>query len=126
MARNRKSESAAVRFGPALKAVLLCLLIGGSGVGYVWQKEQIAKLGHTIKLKEAQLAGLETHNDYLRRQLYSTRSPDFLLRRIKEGNLGLIQPPEDEIIRLPEPVATSPHPTPAQYALHGDRPAFVP
>jgi hypothetical protein len=126
MARNRKSESAAVRFGPALKAVLLCLLIGGSGVGYVWQKEQIAKLGHTIKLKEAQVATLESHNDYLRRQLYSTRSPDFLLRRIKEGNLGLIQPPEDQIIRLPEPVVTSAHPAPPQYALYGDRHVFAP
>ena len=45
MARNRKYQSAAIRFGPALKALLLCLLIGGSGVGYVWQKDQIIRLG---------------------------------------------------------------------------------
>lgn len=127
MARNRKSESAAVRFGPALKAVLLCLLIGGSGVGYVWQKEQIDKLGRQIKLREAKLAGLETHNDYLRRQLYGARSPDFLLRRIKEGNLGLVQPPEDQILRLPEPVAAPPRPvSEAQYAARGNRPGFGP
>ena len=30
MAANRKSQSAAIRFGPVLKALLLCLLIGGS------------------------------------------------------------------------------------------------
>jgi hypothetical protein len=41
MARNRKNQSAAMRFGPVLKALLLCLLIGGSGIGYVWQKDQI-------------------------------------------------------------------------------------
>ena len=45
MARNRKYQSAANRFGPALKAFLLCLLIGGPGVGYVWQKDQISQLG---------------------------------------------------------------------------------
>ena len=48
MARNRKYQSAASRFGPALKAFLLCLLIGGSGIGYVWQKDQISQLGQQI------------------------------------------------------------------------------
>ena len=32
MAKNRKHQSAAIRFGPALKAFLLCLLIGGSAL----------------------------------------------------------------------------------------------
>ena len=41
MARNRKNQSAVVRFGPAVKALLLCLFIGGSGVGYVWQQNQL-------------------------------------------------------------------------------------
>jgi hypothetical protein len=36
MAKNRKNQAAAIRFGPALKASFLCLLIGGSAVGYVW------------------------------------------------------------------------------------------
>jgi hypothetical protein len=45
MAKNRKYQSAAVRFGPALKAFLLCAVIGGSGVGYVWQKSQIDAKG---------------------------------------------------------------------------------
>lgn len=121
MARNRKSQSAAVRFGPALKAVLLCLLIGGSGVGYVWQKEQIDKLGHQIKLNELTLSGLEKDNAGLRRQLDGTRSPEFLLRRIKEGDLGLVRPTEDWIVRLPEPVASPVRPSP-QYAVHGATP----
>jgi hypothetical protein len=45
MAKNRKNQSAAIRFGPALKALGLCLLIGGAAVGYVWQKNQIDQLG---------------------------------------------------------------------------------
>ena len=38
MAKNLKNQAAAIRFGPALKASFLCLLIGGAAVGYVWQK----------------------------------------------------------------------------------------
>ena len=56
MAKNRKYQSAALRYGPAFKAFLLCLLIGGSGVGYVWQKNQIYELGQQIKKRELRLA----------------------------------------------------------------------
>ena len=52
MAKNRKNQSAAIRFGPALKAVFLCLLIAGSAVGYVWQKSQIYQLGQQIRQRE--------------------------------------------------------------------------
>ena len=75
MARNRKYQSAAIRFGPALKAFLLCLLIGGSGVGYVWQKDQISQLGQQIKKRELRLADLENQNEKLRKQLATMRSP---------------------------------------------------
>ena len=30
---------------PAVKAALLCLLLGGSAIGYVYQKNQIIELG---------------------------------------------------------------------------------
>src|ERR1035438_1430153 len=83
MARNRKYQSAASRFGPALKAFLLCLLIGGSGVGYVWQKDQIAQLGQQIKKRELRLGDLEDQSEKLRKQLATMRSPPFLERRIQ-------------------------------------------
>ena len=63
MARNRKYRSAAIRFGPALKALLLCLLIGGSGVGYVWQKSQIDRLGRQIKTRENALGRAQEQNE---------------------------------------------------------------
>ncbi len=69
MARNRKYQSAANRFGPALKAFLLCLLIGGSGVGYVWQKDQISQLGQQIKKRELRLADLENQSEKLKRAI---------------------------------------------------------
>ena len=108
MSRNRKSQSAAIRFGPALKAFLICLLIGGSGVGYVWQKEQIDKLGQGLKRNESRLSVLVRENEMLRKQLANMRSPKFLEMRIKEANLGLVPPQLSQILRLTEPVAEAP------------------
>ena len=69
MARNRKAQTVAVRFGPAVKACVLCLLIGGTGVGYVWQKEQIVRLGQEYRRRELRLLLLEKDNEKLRKQL---------------------------------------------------------
>jgi hypothetical protein len=103
MARNRKAQSAASRFGPALKAFLLCLLIGGSGVGYVWQKDQIVRLGQQIKQRETRLLSLQEQNEILRKQLANMRSPKFLERSIKDLNLGLVPPDPTQVWRLTEP-----------------------
>lgn len=103
MARNRKTQSAGVRFGPALKALLLCLLLGGSGVGYVWQKDQIVRLGKQIKARETGLSALQEQNENLRKQLERMRSFQFLEAKIKELNLGLVPPPQSQIWQLPEP-----------------------
>jgi hypothetical protein len=108
MARNRKYQSAAIRFGPALKAFLLCLLIAGSGVGYVWQKSQINELGKQLRSREQQLANLDYRIDQLRKQLGSLRSPESLQKRIKELNLGLAAPLPSQIWRLNEPQPDAP------------------
>ena len=127
MARNRKTQSAAIRFGPALKAFLLCLLIGGSGVGYVWQKEQIAKLGHQMKKSETRLTLLAEQNELLRKQLANMRSPRFLELRNKEANLGLVPPQLTQIIRLDEPVSEPLRvERPPQYAAQTARPGIAP
>jgi len=110
MARNRKYQSAAIRFGPALKAFLLCLLIGGSGVGYVWQKDQISQLGKEIKRRELRLLELGDQNKKLSKQLAAMRSPSFLERRIQELGLGLVPPQPAQVWRLTEPLPDLPHP----------------
>ncbi len=103
MARNRKYQSAAIRFGPTLKALLLCLLIGGSGVGYVWQKDQIYQLGQQIRKRELRLRELVNNNEKLRRQLETMRSPGALEMRIRELNLGLVRPEQGQVWLLAEP-----------------------
>jgi hypothetical protein len=102
MSRNRKSQSAAIRFVPAVKAALLCAFIGGSAIGYVWQKNQLIDLGRRIKERENRLAQLREANLKLSKQLVTLRSPAYLERRIKELNLDLIQPAQKQILRLLE------------------------
>src|SRR5208282_1389197 len=111
--KNRKSQSAVIRFGPALKASFLCLLIAGSAVGYVWQKSQIYQLGQQIRQREIRLAQLKDMNQKLGDQLAMLRSPTMLDRRSRELNLGLGPAQPSQIWRLPEP---SPAPSENQNA----------
>ena len=105
MAKNRKNLPVAIRFGPVVKALLLCLVIGGAAVGYVWQKTQIYELGKQIRSRETDLGKLQDTNKKLRDQLAMLRSPARLEQRARELNLGLGQPLPVNIWRLPEPGA---------------------
>ena len=118
MAKNRKYQAASVRFGPALKAFILCALIGGSGVGYVWQKSQINDLGRQITARETLLEELKDQNKKARGQLAVLRSPIMLKKRIEELKLGLVEPQQTQIWRLPEPAALPDAGDGAQFATH--------
>ena len=127
MARNRKNQSAALRFGPALKALLLCLFIGGSGVGYVWQKNQIHVLAKQIKKQEEVLTELRRRNKNRSVRLTIACSPQTLETRIKQMNLGLVLTPPGQIIRLSETPALTPAlATPAAGAAQFARVAGTP
>lgn len=108
MAKNRKNQSAAIRFGPALKALFLCLLIAGSAVGYVWQKSQIYQLGKQIRLKEARLTQLARDNKKLDDQLGLLRSPVILDQRVRELKLGLGPVLPMNVFRLPDSPVSAP------------------
>ena len=107
MAKNRKHESAALRFGPAVKAVLLCLLIGGSGVGYVWQKNQILELNHQFKAQEKRLKELQSQNQRLNQQKADLSTQATLEKKIVEFKLGLSLPPSSRVLTLPEPSSST-------------------
>ena len=106
MAKNRKNQAAAIRFAPALKASFLCLLIGGSAVGYVWQKNEIYRLGKMQLEREKKLDQLKRDNEALARQVAILHSSVILDRRVKELNLGLAPATPMQVVRLTEtPVA---------------------
>ncbi len=107
MAKDKKGQSAAIRFGPALKAFFLCFLIAGSAVGYVWQKSQIYELGREIRQEEIHLLQLKHDNERLTDQLAVLRSPMMLDQRARVLNLGLVPAQPAQVYRLPEPVLRS-------------------
>lgn len=128
MARNRKTQSAFAWFRPAASCGLVCLLLGGSGLGYVWQTGVIKDLGQQISQRERQLLELNDQNEKLRKQLGYMRSPRYLEARIKELNLGLAIPQPAQILRLSEPVTDYPEvdKTPERhYAASGNSSATV-
>jgi hypothetical protein len=100
MAANRKKQTGAVRFGPALKALLICLLIGGAGIGYVWEKNQIYSLGRQIKEAENKLSDLRRQNKIRADQVAFLMSPALLEAKVKEMKLGLVPPAPEMVITL--------------------------
>jgi len=121
MARNRRNQSAANRFGPAIKALLLCLLFGGFGIGYVWQKEQINRLCDQIKEREIRLGKLASDNKQRLQILASMRTMSFLQTKIKEMKLELVEPDPSQVWRLPEPIAPVARETESRYAARETR-----
>lgn len=108
MAKNRKNQSAAIRFGPALRALGLCLLIGSASLGYVWQKNQIDQLGRQRVAREIKLAELRDQNKKLRDQLAMLQSPARLQQKLLELNLGLLPPSPHDVWRLSVPGGVMP------------------
>jgi hypothetical protein len=103
MAKNRNSQSASIRFGPALAAFFACFVIAGAAVGYVWQKGQIYQLGKQIRANEIRLAQLQKDDDQRVKDLAELRSPMKLDARARELNLGLLPAQPMQVVRLAEP-----------------------
>jgi len=82
---------------------LLCLVIGGAGVGYVWQKTQILELGRQIKQREQRLGALEQRGEKLKKELATMRTVQALEDSIKRLNLGLGQPQISQVWHVSEP-----------------------
>jgi len=119
MARNRKNQSGAVRFVPALKAIFLCMLIGGSAVGYVLQKNKLHELGRQITRREMILEKLKWENNLRASQLSNLQMPQRLMERVKEQKLGLGPSQSSQCIFLIEPAPQEKGKQPADLLLSG-------
>lgn len=101
MRRNRKREQ--LRFGTVAKSLITCASIAAIGVGYVWQKNQIYRVGDEMKKREATLLAAQKRNTMLAAQLAQFKSPAYLESRCQQYNLGLTAPRESQVVRLLEP-----------------------
>ena len=103
MAANRRNQSGAVRFVPAVKAVLLCSMIGGFCVGYVLQKNKIFELGQQIGQRQQKLERLKKENQNLADRLSTLQLPQRLAERVRDLKLGLVPPQPSQVIWVAEP-----------------------
>jgi cell division protein FtsB len=117
MPSNRHRQSGAIRFVPAFKAVLLCLLIGGSCVGYVLQKNKIFELGQQIGARQQKLEKLKKENQILADRFAALQLPQRLAEKVREFNLGLVPPQRHQIVWIVEATAmpATTKPAPVEY-----------
>lgn len=101
MKRNRKRES--LRLGTVTKSLVVCVCVAVSGLGYVWQKNAIYRLGDEIKKREMALSSAQKRNMMLAAQLAHLESPAELEAKCQEYNLSLVAPRETQVVRLYEP-----------------------
>ncbi len=99
-ARNRRRKEISLGIGSWIKAVALCVLLGGLGMGYVWQKSQIHQLGTLLHKKEVRLDLLNGENDRWRQLLAEMRSTQKLYERVKRLGLGLEMPSPEQVLKL--------------------------
>jgi hypothetical protein len=112
MTPNRKKRWNGFRYGAVAKAFLLCFLIGGSGVGYVWQRHQVNALGREMHQLQGRLEELRRQNGKLIQVQATLLSPRSLEERVKALNLGLVPPLPDQVWYVSEKGtnATAVHP----------------
>ena len=102
---NRRKAAAAVRLSVLVRAGLLAALIGATGLGYVWQKNQIYEIGNGIRQREKELDILQKKQAILQVQLAELKSPRALWEKCQRWSLGLIAPRDAQVVRLSEPVS---------------------
>ena len=117
MGKNRKNVDARAGLGPAFKAGIICLLLGGSAVGYVLQKNQLHELGRQIAKREAVLYKLQWENKLRATQLANLQLPRRIEERVNEQKLGLVRAPAVQMIWLLEPPADKSNDAPSLVVL---------
>ncbi len=105
---TRRNDSSLARFAPAIKAASVCLVTCGLGLGYVWQKQQIAQLGKEIKGHEIWIEDLRTENKELGDTLAQLKSPQVLSQLVRQWHLDLKMPRPHQVVVLEERRMTQP------------------
>lgn len=100
-----------VRAGTIARVIALCLLLGGAGVGYVFQKSQIYTLTQQLKERDALVEELEDEARDRRRDVELLTSTARLEDFSDRFQLNLVKPDPRMVRTRPEPpVAGLPRP----------------
>ena len=123
MARNRRNQSGAVWLIPAIKAGVLCSMLGGSAVGYVLQKNELHDLGRNITRSEIVLEQLIRENSRRAQHLANLQGPTKIAERVRERKMPLGDPAAGQTIWLSEPPAETRASVPAAPVVVDTKPA---
>jgi hypothetical protein len=80
------------------------MLVAGSAIGYVWQKNEIDRLGSIRAKDEKKLHDLNLENQRWTDQLAILHSPVMLDQRVRELKLGLAPAQPMQVTRLIDPI----------------------
>lgn len=105
---NRKKNPGRVQFGPAVVVVVVCVVLCGLALGFVWQKTQIAQLGEQIKEREINLEELRRANKKIGDELAELKSPVMLDQMVRQWGLDLKRPEPRQIVVLQEQLKPKP------------------
>ncbi len=100
MWRRVQSRNEIIGAGWIVRAVVVCLFVGGSCAGYLWQKSQVHQLGQAIRGLEYDLEQLEKGNAVLRQRYSVLASPRELDQRVEQFGLDLRSPAPEQILRI--------------------------
>jgi hypothetical protein len=98
-----RKKTNAVEASTIAKVVALSLFIGGSGVGYVFQKSQIVGLGDQVAGNLETIHELEERHKNVRLKFERATSREQLELMARRFQLPLGEPDRKWIIELPEP-----------------------
>ena len=97
---NRRQKPAPVRLGLAFRVLALCLILAAPPLGYIEQKNQLARLGSQYREVETKLENVRRDNATRSRSLDYFKTPLRLEAAVRELNLGLGPPAPNQIVRL--------------------------
>jgi hypothetical protein len=114
MGKNRKRSADAVRLRQFGVILLLCCACAGVGIGYVYQKKVIYKLGREIKQQEIAVEESRRRTMLLEAQVAHLKSPAALEERVRAFQLNLVSPSQNQIIRVGAPAQSAAPQRPSQ------------
>jgi len=102
MWRRVQSRNGVIGASLTVKAVFVCLFVGCSCAGYLWQKSQVHKLGQLMRGLESDLERLGKGNDVLLQRYSVLVSNPVLEQQVEKYGLDLRSPAPEQILRLRE------------------------
>lgn len=97
------NQRTAITASTIAKVLALSIFLGGSGVGYVFQKGQIDGLENQAKSNDERIHELEERRKNLKFRLAATTSREKLEVSARLHKLDLRMPDPGQVVTLPEP-----------------------